>query len=105
MYYIHSQGRGPITDATENSQAERRNDFQPGACIRFARLQIFSTDPEVHGSQNPLLYRELDCIQYVIWPADAILDRFTGLHPEACSLANQVPLSTEIYASKDQTCS
>ena len=42
---------------------------------------VFSTDPQVHGSQNPLLNRELDCIQFVIRPADAILDRFTGLHP------------------------
>ena len=45
---------------------------------------VFSTDPQVHGSQNPLLYRELDCIQFVIRPADAILDRFTGLHPLGC---------------------
>ena len=42
---------------------------------------VFSTDPQVHGSQNPLLYRELDCIQFVIRPPDAILDRFTDLHP------------------------
>ena len=33
------------------------------------------------GHKNPLLNRELDCIQFVIRPADAILDRFTGLHP------------------------
>ena len=42
---------------------------------------VFSTDPQVHGSQNPPLYREIDCIQFGIRPADAILDRFTGLHP------------------------
>ena len=42
---------------------------------------VFSTDPQVHGSQNPLLYREVDCIQFVIRPPDAILDRFTDLHP------------------------
>ena len=36
---------------------------------------VFSTDPQVHGSQNPLLYREL-----VIRPSDAIFDRFTSLH-------------------------
>ena len=42
---------------------------------------VFSTDPQVHGSQNPLLYRELDCIQFVIREPDAILDWFTDLHP------------------------
>ena len=42
---------------------------------------VFSTDPQVHGWQNPLLYTELDCIQFVIRPPDAILDPFTGLHP------------------------
>ena len=39
------------------------------------------TNPQVHGPPNPLLYRELDCIQIVIWPAQAILDLFTDLHP------------------------
>ena len=41
------------------------------------------TNPQVHGPPNPLLYRELDCIQIVIWPAQAILDLFTDLHPTA----------------------
>ena len=40
------------------------------------------TNPQVHGPPNPLLYRELDCIQIVIWPAQAILDLFTDLHPK-----------------------
>ena len=39
------------------------------------------TNPQVHGPPNPLLYRELDCIQIVIWPAQAILGLFTDLHP------------------------
>ena len=38
------------------------------------------TNPQVHGPPNPLLYRELDCIQIVIWPAQAILGLFTDLH-------------------------
>ena len=42
---------------------------------------VVSTDPQAHGSQNPLLYRELDCTHFVIRPPDAILDRFTDLHP------------------------
>ena len=42
------------------------------------------TNPQVHGPPNPLLYRELDCIQIVIWPAQAILGLFTDLHPYYC---------------------
>ena len=39
------------------------------------------TNPQVHGPPNPLLYRELDCIQIVIWLAQAILGLFTDLYP------------------------
>ena len=42
---------------------------------------VFSTNCQVHGPQNPLLYREFECIQIVIRSADAILGLFTGLHP------------------------